>query len=192
VTTAIDTARFFLRLAADEEPDAEYLTHMRLQKLLYYAQGLSLACRDTPMFEDAIQAWRHGPVVPSVYPTFADYDSNPIPLHEAQPVSINKQDQEFIRTVWESYRDYSAIALLHKTHAEDPWKQAREGLERRDRSTEEITRQSLREFFCDLCASEMQQHSGITREQAETAEDDVNNGRITSWETLRSRFAQSP
>ncbi len=189
MTTAIDTARFFLRLAADEEPEAAPLTHMHVQKLLYYVQGLSLAYRDAPMFEDEIQAWRHGPVVASVYPVFSCYGGNPVPGSEATPVSIRQEDRGFIRTVWDSYRGHSVFALSQMTHEEAPWKDAREGYDRNEPSTEEITQDSLKEFFSEMCARKMQQDSGITSEQVEEAEDDAKNGRVTAWETLRSQFA---
>ncbi len=35
---AVDIARYLIKLAA-AEPEPEYLSHMRLQKLLYYVQG---------------------------------------------------------------------------------------------------------------------------------------------------------
>ncbi len=69
MASAYEVARCLVRLAAhDEEPD--YLTNLRLQKLLYYAQAWSLAMRDKPLFDDRIEAWPSGPVVPSVFDRF--------------------------------------------------------------------------------------------------------------------------
>ncbi|MFA0813614.1 Panacea domain-containing protein [Microbulbifer epialgicus] len=41
--------------------------NLKLQKLLYYIQGYHLACTGTPFFLDSIEAWRHGPVIGTVY-----------------------------------------------------------------------------------------------------------------------------
>ncbi len=76
-------ARYFLWLAANE-PEEEPVTHMRLQKLLYYAQGWALASRGEGLFAGEIQAWRHGPVTPGVYATFKKYGGGTIGADEAR------------------------------------------------------------------------------------------------------------
>ena len=60
---AVEVARFLAYLAAnDVEPD--YLTNLRLQKLLYYVQAWSLVLRKSAdFFQERIEAWVHGPVV---------------------------------------------------------------------------------------------------------------------------------
>lgn len=55
MTTAEAVARHFIFLAAQmEEPTP--LTHMQVQKLVYYAQGWSLAIDGRPMFPSVIEA----------------------------------------------------------------------------------------------------------------------------------------
>src|SRR5689334_12279943 len=69
--SAMDVAKFLIYLSAcEDEPD--YVSHLRLQKLLYYVQGWSLALRGKPMFVERIEAWAHGPVVKNVYAILAD------------------------------------------------------------------------------------------------------------------------
>src|SRR5688572_9971276 len=58
--SALDVARYLIQLAAAED-EPEELSHLRLQKLLYYVQGWSLAQRGEAMFPDRIEAWAHGP-----------------------------------------------------------------------------------------------------------------------------------
>ena len=53
-------------LAWGEHNDAP-LSNLKLQKLLYYAQGHYLGDHAKPLFEDEIEAWVHGPVVRSIY-----------------------------------------------------------------------------------------------------------------------------
>ena len=49
-------------------PDESVLVSpLRLQKLLYYCQGWSLALLGRPLFRQPIEAWMNGPVVKDVY-----------------------------------------------------------------------------------------------------------------------------
>ena len=42
------------------------ISTMKLQKLLYFAQGWSLAITNEPLFEDDFEAWSSGPVLPAL------------------------------------------------------------------------------------------------------------------------------
>ena len=147
MASAIDVARFLIELAkAEDEP--EQLSHLRLQKLLYYVQGWSLALRDQPMFDDKIEAWVHGPVVPSVYPEFADFGFQTIPPDEVpSPDALAPEEKQFIESVWEAYREHSANSLRRMTHQEPPWLEARGGCGPADRCGNEITHASMKAFF---------------------------------------------
>ena len=72
---AIDVANFFIYLLGDEESD---LTNMKLNKLTYYAQGQFLKTNGRPLFSENVEAWQHGPVIPSVYRAFRKNNRNPI------------------------------------------------------------------------------------------------------------------
>ena len=54
------------------------LTNLKLEKLLYFAYGVHLSLYNEPLFDEKIQAWRLGPVVPSVYRELKSCGSNPI------------------------------------------------------------------------------------------------------------------
>jgi uncharacterized phage-associated protein len=144
---ALNVARHFIKLAASEE-QPEYLCHLRLQKLVYYAQGWSLALRSKPLFGERIEAWAYGPVVRDLYSRFSDYGDKPIPPEEIeQPEDLLPDEQEFIAQVWNAYKGYSAISLSNMTHNEAPWKEARGDLGPADRCAAEITPKSMRRFF---------------------------------------------
>lgn len=51
---------------------------LKLQKLLYLAQGYSYAFYDRPLFKDDLEGWVHGPVVRNVYDIFKNYQYNSI------------------------------------------------------------------------------------------------------------------
>jgi uncharacterized phage-associated protein len=154
---AIDVAYYLIHLAAAEE-EPQYLTHLQLQKLLYYVQGWSLAMRGEPMFPERIEAWAHGPVVPDLYPGFAIHGSLPIVPDVAttadepgsSPEALRPGECDLIRSVWEVYRSYSASHLWRMTHSERPWVDARSGAAPADRCENEITQDVMKSFFSQL------------------------------------------
>ncbi|MEM6552644.1 MAG: type II toxin-antitoxin system antitoxin SocA domain-containing protein [Planctomycetota bacterium] len=123
--TAEQIARYVLKLAS-EEPEAELVSHMRLQKLLYYVQGWSLAWRGEPAFPEEIQAWRHGPVVRGLYSKFADYGRAAIDAdrEKSDDTALRPDLCAFVRSVWEHYKRYSAAELRRMTHQEPPYQEA--------------------------------------------------------------------
>ena len=56
-----------LLLSKAAEGNQELMSNLKLQKMLYYEQGFHLAAFDTPLFDENIEAWMFGPVVPEVY-----------------------------------------------------------------------------------------------------------------------------
>src|SRR5260363_307462 len=61
MVSVFDVANYFLTLVEEEVGDA--LSNLKIQKLVYYAQGFHLALFSRPLFENAIEAWTHGPVI---------------------------------------------------------------------------------------------------------------------------------
>ena len=122
---AIDIAKYFLFKAYQED---ELITNLKLQKLLYYAQGFHLAIFDTPLFKETIQSWTHGPVVPEVYHAYKEYDRNPLPSVES--INVDGYDPntlELLDEVYSVYGQFSASALRNMTHQEPPWMQTPSG-----------------------------------------------------------------
>jgi uncharacterized phage-associated protein len=146
---SLDVARYLIHLATpSENEDADCLSHLRLQKLLYYVQAWHLAARNKPLFPGRIEAWTHGPVVEEVYYEFKHYGYQSIPPQQgAEAASLSQQDKTFIQSVWEAYKRFSASALRDKTHREAPWRDARGDLGPNDRSDAEISHDAMRRFF---------------------------------------------
>lgn len=109
----------FLREVVDQDTDE--ITNLKLQKLLYYAQGAYLAYHDEKLFEDDIEAWAHGPVVNSVYQKYKKYGSQGIT--EVEPYEIEDDAKEILEAVYDTFGVYSAWGLRNLTHEEDPWKE---------------------------------------------------------------------
>ena len=139
--TASDIAKWFTKWA--DFNDAE-LSNMKLQKLLYYAQGHYLADADEPLFDDEIEAWSHGPVVPSVYHEYKDFGSTEIsPAPDFELSSIDRDTAKFLQKIWNTYGGLAAWKLRNMTHNEDPWSKHFEDNER----NVVIPKDSLKRWF---------------------------------------------
>lgn len=121
--TVLDVARYFLAVA--DEDAGEYVSHLKLQKLCYYAQGFNLAITNAPLFAEEIEAWQHGPVVPHLWREYADYGSGVIPKPEN--VAMSSYDATcagLLDEIREVYGQFSAWKLRDMTQDEPPWADA--------------------------------------------------------------------
>lgn len=117
---AADIANKILAKATLNDGYGELISNLKLQKLLYYMQGFHLAKFDTPLFEEDIEAWTYGPVVPSVYKKYKGSGNMGISPKE-EPIVLNEQQEELFDKVFEVYGEFSAIGLMNMTHKETPW-----------------------------------------------------------------------
>ena len=124
------------------------LTNLKLQKLLYYSQAWQLALRDTPLFNEDIESWIHGPVVPRVFGAFKEYRWSVIDRHvttlpdEAVILHVNE--------VLDTYGKYGATQLERLTHSERPWLHARRGIAPDEPSRNVIPKEQMRTFYQSL------------------------------------------
>jgi len=138
---ASDVANYLRSLTNEEEGDL--LSNLKLQKLCYYVQGVSVAVRDVPLFEEQIEAWQHGPVVPELYHEYSDFGSGNIPSpKDFDPSIFSKADIGLINDVYDHYAQFSAWKLRNMTHAESPWINAY-----KNSTCRVITIEALRGFF---------------------------------------------
>lgn len=119
--TARNIADWFIQRAIQDvnENGGEYITHLKLQKLLYFAQGSYSAIEGRPLFDEKIYAWTHGPVVKSLYPEFKSYADHGITRYRR--VTIDKHTEAILEEVYRVFGQYSAWALREITHAQVPW-----------------------------------------------------------------------
>ena len=143
---AIDIAKYFLLLAESGEEDAgEAMTHLKLQKLLYYAQGFHLAIfQGEPLFDEPIEAWKHGPVVNAMWGRYSCHGSARIPQNpDFDPDAVFTDEQkELLNDVWNAYGQFSAWKLRDMTHQEPPWVGSYQ-----PGSNEEISNDRLQRYF---------------------------------------------
>lgn len=130
---ANEIARWFLlrnKVEQDQDECVESISNLKLQKLLYYAQGIHLATTGEPLFEENIYAWKHGPVVPEVYEEYKENKGNPIEVVDEindYDLTISVQNEKCVADtlefVFNEYGQYSAWGLRNMTHDERPWKE---------------------------------------------------------------------
>ncbi|WP_108462249.1 Panacea domain-containing protein [Devosia naphthalenivorans] len=147
---ADDIADFFIARSNPEFGDL--ISNLKLQKLCYYAAGLIAAVREDdrcPLFADGVEAWQHGPVVPSQYRRFAQHGADNIPPKDDFDFSqFDANDLSVLDDVYNFYGQYSAWKLRNMTHEERPW------LDAYHRLNKTITTSELREFFANEVSRE--------------------------------------
>lgn len=131
ITTPQAVANFFLKRAT---ADRCVLTQLQLLKLVYIAHGWTLATLGSPLVDEPVEAWKYGPVIPSIYHEFKHFGSMPISqpsvdLHIDGKVSIpeipdDKRVHQVLEKVWSVYSGLSGPALMRLTHQDGtPWSQ---------------------------------------------------------------------
>lgn len=115
----------------DEYEVYEGITHLKLQKLLYYAQGISLALFSKPLFKEKILAWAHGPVVREVYDRYSCFGRNNLHVLRKQNENVeeilntienDKEVIEVLNLTYDNFAIYTAWQLRQMTHYDDsPW-----------------------------------------------------------------------
>lgn len=111
-------------LAKQDTEAGDTISNLKLQKLVYYAQGYHLAIFDKPLFNEQIEAWMHGPVVPELYQKFKAYGQGAIASVESiDLVHFNEETISFLDEIYSIFNQYSAWTLRNMTHEESPWKE---------------------------------------------------------------------
>lgn len=141
-------AKYFLLKAAQE---GEPITPLKIQKLVYLAYVNALL-HDKKLFNEKIQAWANGPVVPSLYQQLRKYGFNPID-QEFYNVNVDVLLEELsgvtdvLDETFDEYAPKSAFDLVAITHNDGAWSRAREGLAATDKSDEVIKDEYILEAY---------------------------------------------
>lgn len=126
------------------------LSAMKLQKLVYYSQAWHLVWKDNPLFDEEVQAWVNGPVVPALYELHKGLFKLSSGFFQGNPSCIDPDSIDVINRVLKFYGDKDAQWLSALTHMEDPWKSAREGLGEGVRGSKPISHADMAEYYSSL------------------------------------------
>lgn len=119
-----DVSSFFIALAQDmaDMNMGDAMTNLRLQKMLYFAQGWMLMRHGTPLFDDTIEAWPYGPVVRTCYDWYKGNGSGPLRAEMPPKDSFSPEEYELLLDTWTELSKYSTAQLVSITHAQGtPW-----------------------------------------------------------------------
>ncbi|NHC02850.1 DUF4065 domain-containing protein [Acinetobacter sp. 187] len=138
---ALNVARYIVEYVKNHHSKA-FLSHIKLQKIMYYCYAEFLKRKDLPLFQEKIEKWQYGPVIREVYDEFKSYGSSQIHsshssfgkfildengdlVLQRQNFSsdlIDKDRKSIINNVVDSLITREAFDLVEKTHREISWK----------------------------------------------------------------------
>ena len=98
-------------------------TPMHVLKLVYISHGWTLGLYGRSLINEPAEAWRYGPVVPSVYHRYKSFRGDPI---TTEPVdrsdAFDDEQRDIVEQVHEAYGDFTALQLSALTHKPGtPW-----------------------------------------------------------------------
>lgn len=128
--------------------DGQNITPMKIIKLVYIAHGWYLGITDTALIDENPEAWKYGPVIPSLYHQYKRYGSSPIEKYNGAFILGSNEDENFLDRIWEVYGNYSGLELSAKTHQENsPWFRVRNTIKNHDFFSLQIPGIFIREHY---------------------------------------------
>ena len=125
MATVFDVAKYILDKFGS-------MSAMKLQKLIFYSQAMSLVWDDVPLFDDDFEAWAKGPVCRTLFNAhkgkFMLNDSDFLIPYKPNTSRLTAEQKETIDTVVSSLIDYPPYILSDMVHKEKPWLDARGAL----------------------------------------------------------------
>lgn len=129
---------------------AQPLSWLKLQDLLYYAQGWHLAWDDQPLFSDAIFAAADGVRIPVIQKRLANsFSLTPADLPVSNPIALSESQQQTLSGIVQFYAAQSHFKLAGSIMQEEPWLAAR-ARARKNSELIEISSSELRSYFESL------------------------------------------
>ncbi|MCU5081167.1 DUF4065 domain-containing protein [Bacillus cereus] len=137
----------------DDEDDDLRVSPLKLQKLMYYAQGWTFAYTGLNLYKDDFQAWVHGPVIPDLYAKYKEYGSRRIDENfgmKIESLKLTFEQLQILHWVWNQYSKFEAKFLEDLTHMESPWRNTRGDLPNNQGCNWIIRKEDIEEFFISM------------------------------------------
>jgi len=143
MANAVDVAAYILEKCGT-------MTAMKLQKLVFYSQAWSLVWDDAPMFQDRIEAWANGPVIPKLHFHHRGMFNVSRSNLGGDAGALDSTQRDTVDAILKFYGDKTSQWLSELTHKERPWKEARGDTAPGERSDREITHEAMAEYYGSL------------------------------------------
>ncbi len=123
--TIFQVANEFFKLAKGKERE---ISNLKLNKLMYIAQGFSLGLLDVPLFEEDIEAWEEGPVIPIIYYKYrglgkhTDLLQSDFNIDFENGLEEGSNHHKIVKIVFALYGTLEGWELTDRTHRKGtPW-----------------------------------------------------------------------
>lgn len=127
----------------------EEMTHKKLQKLCYYVYAWYYTLYNEHLFDGPFEGWIHGPVHRELYDEFKSYGWQPIVI-EQEHIELEEDDIIFLEVIYDTFGEHSADELEEMTHLEEPWIEARKGLNSNEAGYVKINDETIKSFYSNL------------------------------------------
>ena len=115
--TAQEVAKYVVSQCYGSERPVD---NLKLQKMLYFLWIDYYKSGRGFLFDDRIEAWKYGPVIPAVYMKYRSFIADPICVVEKDELS--QPDRTFLSPLVERYNKRSSASLVRETHESgSPW-----------------------------------------------------------------------
>jgi len=131
MSNAIDFAKIFLKRELDTNRNT-YDGNMKLQKLLFFADFISIAENGKPLFPEPIRAFSNGCVIEEVRLRYKNDCANLCADSEAFEPSLSQDEYDVLNLTDEMFGSISARELSELNHSFSFWKKARDRSEQVD------------------------------------------------------------
>ncbi|MDB5046983.1 MAG: phage-associated protein [Fibrobacteres bacterium] len=133
------------------------MSHLKLQKLLYYCEAYHLAFFEKSIIKDEFQAWVHGPVSVKVWVALKDKanvhdfltvkaDQKPALIKKIKD-EVSKEQLKLIDDLLSAFGKKTSFELEALTHEEQPWIEARRGTPPNEKSKTLLSKRTMKSFY---------------------------------------------
>lgn len=99
-----------------------WISNLKLQKLLYFSWiEYYREHNGAYLFNDDIEAWKYGPVVPSVYYEYWCNASNTLFVPKRSPEIVDEDTQKFLLKMLRKFNDKGVGCMIELSHRTKPW-----------------------------------------------------------------------
>lgn len=139
--------------------EGQFVTQMKLQKMVYFAHGYHLAKYGEPLITEKFEAWKFGPVVEDIYQTYKLYGSDPImdtfflpkPPRAYRYKPLSETAVDAVEYTWKVTKNLSGAQLSQWSHLDgSPWAKIYDAAN----PSAAIPEESIREYFQNLLAQQ--------------------------------------
>ena len=131
------------------------MSHLKLQKLLFYCDAYHMAYFGEELITDQFEAWTHGPVSRNIYNSlkdksilYSDLSYNDRGLNPDDEIKKLTSDQRImLDEILGELSSWSGAQLEASTHREYPWIEARKGYVEGAKCSIPISKKTTLEFY---------------------------------------------